>query len=66
MHSSKRTQLNRIAIVGSREMEVAKEEATVGPIQKALSSVKKTKLSEIEFILFGNFGDIFCSVSDFV
>ncbi len=41
-------------------MEEVKEVA--GPLQKALSYVKKTKLSEIEFILFGNFDDFFATI----
>ncbi len=53
----KQITVNSITIV-DREMEEAKE-VTVGPLQKALSYVKKTKLSEIEFILFGNFDFVF-------
>lgn len=38
-----------------RKMEEVKEVTPVGSFQKAASYVKKTKLSEVEFVLFGNF-----------
>ncbi len=55
-----------ITIVFCKMEEVveAKEVKEVaGPLQKVLSHVKKTKLSEIEFILFGNFDDFFANIS---
>lgn len=43
------------------EVKEAKEVIPVGPFQKALSYVKKTKLSEIEFILFGKIMNFFAT-----